>query len=117
MASPSPPTEPYTRYVLLPRLYLKRSRLCLLLNEIGDIARGVRNFCKGKRRELHHPSHLPLVLKAEQSAVGDTLQSDVVFHLIYSPEDSPESSGEGISLLGEQRMPSLGSFETKLGVG
>ena len=47
----------------------------------------------------------------------DTLQSNIVFHLIYSPEDSPESSGEGISLLGEQRMPSLGSFETKLGVG
>ena len=63
MASPSPPTEPYTRYVLLPRLHLERSGLCLLLDEIGDIARRVRDFRKGERRELHHPPHLPLGLQ------------------------------------------------------
>ena len=56
-------------------------------------------------------------MKTEQSVMRDTLESNIISHLIYLPQDSPELSGEGILLLGEQRMPGLGSFETKLGVG
>ena len=50
------------RDVLLLRSDFERSRFGLLMHKICDVAGGVRDLGEGERRELHHPSHLPLRL-------------------------------------------------------
>ncbi len=50
------------RDVLLLCSDFERGRFGLLMHQICDVARGVRDLCERERSELHHPTHLPLRL-------------------------------------------------------
>ena len=104
------------RDVLLLCSDFERGRFGLLMHQICDVARGVRDLCERERSELHHPTHLPLRLFFFPSLVFLEVDGGGWTHFVDFTEDGAETRRQCVALFGEQRVAGLGALETGFGV-